>query len=98
MRLGKRKMKGATLDLGHSDALPAHLQGIIEVSNLFTPVELRRQGRATALLMRTCNEADKSGTLLMLMPTDGLEPWYAVFGFATIQHSPVIMARPPRKP
>lgn len=95
MRLGKRKFKGSTLTLSQSNELPEHLRAIIEISDLFTPEPLRRQGRATALLMRTCNEADKSKTVLMLMPVAGLEQWYAMHGFATIQQQPVIMARPP---
>lgn len=95
MRLGKRKFKGATLVLGQSNELPQHLRAIIEITQVFTPEDKRHQGRATALMMRTCAEADRDGLVLMLMPGDGLDQWYAMFGFATIQNSPMIMARPP---
>ncbi len=95
MRLGKRKFKGSTLVLGQSKELPEYLRAIVEISEVFTPEDKRHQGRATALLARTCAEADRAGVVLMLMPDGDLEQWYAVFGFATIQNKPIIMARPP---
>ncbi len=96
MKLGQRELNEATLVLSQSNELPEHLRAIIEISQVFTPEAMRHEGRATALLSQICDEADQAKTVLMLMPTEGLEQWYSVFGFATIQTEPVLMARPPR--
>ena len=99
MELGEREHEGASLVLGRSDALPAHLQDIIEVSKVQTPKLKRRQGLMTDLLMQVCDEADRERVVLLLAPEgeEWLRDFYARFGFATIQTEPeVLMARPPR--
>lgn len=94
MKLGKRKHKLATCVLSHSKELPFHLRDIVEVSQVFTPEDKRKEGRASALLARICQEADENRTVLMLMPLDGLESFYAKHNFKRIQDTPVLMARP----
>lgn len=94
MKLGKRKHKLATCLLSHSKELPAHLSGIVEVSQVFTPEDKRKQGRARALLTKICQEADDCATVLMLMPDEGLVDFYAWHGFRLIQDNPPLMARP----
>ena len=43
------------------------------------------------------NEADITGAVLMLSPTDaGLQAFYKRFGFTEIQPRPVLMARMPK--
>ena len=98
MRLGERQLGQASLKLGKSDALPEHLQAVIEVSDVFVPKEERKKGYASQLLELVAWEADKAGIVLMLMPDgmDWLPAWYEKHGFVTIQHFPeVLMARKP---
>lgn len=96
MKLGKRIKGGCTCLLSHSDALPANLKDVIEVSNIYTDEWHRNKGHANKLLDDICEDADKSGIVLMLMPDDQwLVKWYESHGFQTIQIDPIIMARPP---
>lgn len=98
MKLGKRRIGHASLMLSHSKALPENLSAIVEISQVTTAEGHRRKGNATRLLKDVCNEADESGTVLMLMPDgeDWLTDWYEKHGFQTIQTAPLLMARPPR--
>lgn len=97
MRLGKRTVGQASLTLGSSEALPKHLQGVIEVSEVFTPEGYRKQNHADQLLSLITWEADNYGIVLMLMPEgdEWLEQWYEKHGFKRIQDEPVLMARKP---
>lgn len=98
MKHGTRTYGASSLMAGKSKALPDHLSSIVEISALYTPEAMRGQGQATELLNRTCGEADKSRTVLMLMPDDlRLSKWYQKFGFVVIQADPIIMARQPRQ-
>jgi len=95
MKIGRRQHKLATCLLSHSKVLPAHLKSIVEVSKVLCPADKRGQGRATALIALICAEADANGTVMMLMPDDGIEDFYKPFGFIRIQADPVLMARKP---
>ena len=97
MKLGKRQLGAASCRLGPSDALPAHLRDVIEVSEVFVPEWHRRKGIASRLLRQVCDDADAHGKVLMLMPggDDWLTAWYSKFGFVQIQNNPVLMARQP---
>ena len=97
MKLGKRQLGAASCRLGTSDALPAHLRDVIEVSDVFVPEWHRRKGIASRLMQQVCDDADTFGNVLMLMPgeSEWLPAWYERFGFVAIQNNPVLMARQP---
>ncbi len=98
MKLGLREFEGASLMLGHTDALPASMAEIIEISHVKTPRRKRRMGLASTLLIQVCDEADRDRKVMILQPGPKawLKQFYAAHGFAVIQESPVVlMARPP---
>ena len=97
MKLGQRTNGAASLTLSHSTALPSRLREVVEVSQVSTDPESRRQYLATGLLREVCNEADREHVVLMLLPEgeDWLQCWYERFGFIRIQENPVLMARKP---
>ena len=98
MKLGRRKLEGASLVVGHTDALPASMREIIEISSVKTPRRKRRMGLAAALLAQVCAEADRERIVMILQPGPKawLQQFYGSHGFAVIQTSPVVlMARPP---
>ena len=99
MKLGKRQLGAASCMLAPSDALPANLREVIEVSNVHVDEWHRRKGIANRLMDKICEEADNEGTVLILMPSgeDWLQRWYRSHGFVTLQPEPMIMARPPYK-
>ena len=97
MKLGKRQLGAASCHLAPSDALPAKMREVIEVSSVHVDEWHRRKGIANRLMDQICEEADKEKTVLILMP-DGepwLQQWYRTHGFVTLQPEPLIMARPP---
>ena len=98
MKLGKRQLGAASCHLAPSDALPANLREVIEVSNVHVDEWHRRKGIASRLLRQVCDDADAHGKVLMLMPDgdDWLPEWYSKFGFVRIQNNPVLMARQPK--
>ena len=99
MKLGKRQLGAASCRLAPSDALPANLREVIEVSDVHTDEWHRRNGIANRLMYQICEEADEESAVLILMP-DGepwLERWYRSHGFVTLQPEPLIMARSPYK-
>lgn len=103
MKPGIRQHGPATLRLSYSTAIPAHMRGgILEITDVQTPDQHRRQGYASLLVQKVCAEADEAGKVLMLMPrpfNEGgmgqteLVDWYARLGFETIQVKPLLMAR-----
>lgn len=98
MKLGRRELEGASLVVGHTDALPASMREIIEISSVKTPRRKRRMGLAAALLAQVCAEADRERIVMILQPGPKawLQQFYGSHGFAVIQTSPVVlMARPP---
>lgn len=98
MKLGQRKLGSARLTLAHSKSLPPPLNQVVELSALTTEPARRKGGHANRLMNAVCAEADKSRSVLLLMP-DGakwLQDWYESHGFKTIQTEPVVlMARAP---
>jgi predicted GNAT family N-acyltransferase len=100
MKLGKRRVGAASLELGHSDALPESLHSVVEVSSVWVDPWHRKKGIANRLMDEVCEDADKSQTVLMLQCDAGgwLEQWYREHGFVTLQDIPVfMMVRPPYK-
>jgi ribosomal protein S18 acetylase RimI-like enzyme len=99
MKVGKRQRGGCSCVLSHSDAMPANLKSVIEISQLHTEEWHRNKGHANKLMDSICEDADKSGSVLMLMPAEHewLVHWYETHGFQVIQTGPVLMARPPYK-
>jgi len=98
MKTGVRIHGGASCNVDHSPAFPV---GIMEVSSLFVPESLRRNGLASKLLHIVCKDADTSETPLALMIDTDKPLWLATLyekhGFETIQADPVcIMARRPK--
>ncbi len=104
--LGKRRYGEASLELRISKALPAHMRDKTrELRNLQTPVEHRKQGKATFLMDCVTEEADDNGITLVLWPApygdidlgrSQLRDWYARrWGFQEIQAEPLMMARMP---
>lgn len=73
------------------------LEGVLELVKLYTDEASRRNGYASELMLDVCDDADITGTVLMLRPVDGMELFYSRFGFARIQTKPVtLMARMPQ--
>lgn len=98
MQLGLREFEGASLVVGHTDALPASMKEIIEISSVKTPRRKRRMGLASTLLSQICAEADRERVVMILQPgpKSWLQQFYGSHGFAVIQTEPVVlMARPP---
>jgi hypothetical protein len=100
---GKYQSGQATCVLQRPASLPVSMRdGIRELTKLHTPIAHRNKGEASQLLREVCEEADRQGIVLMLMPepfdepdlgATQLEHWYARFGFMTIQAEPKLMAR-----
>lgn len=105
MRYGKREYMGASAEIGVAKSLPVHMRaGLVELSNLFTTPQHRRQGYANTLMCMITAEADVAGKVLMLAVGDGLIggaskqqllSFYERHRFMPIQASPLLMARPP---
>jgi len=95
MKLGNRILGPATCVLSESEAVP----GVIELSSFVVSGLHRRKGAGNKMMDTICEEADKSGKVIMLMPIDcqWLQSWYSSHGFVKIQDEPVLMARPPYK-
>jgi len=98
MKTGVRIHGGASCSVGPSSAFP---EGIMEVSSLFVPESLRRNGWASKLITIVCKDADTSGTPIAVMIDTDKPLWlvnlYEKHGFETIQADPVcIMARRPK--
>ena len=84
--------------------LEPHYNGGYWVSGIYTPPELRRQGRATRLLCAICQAADRANeTLRLTVEPVGREPplnarqlieWYRHFAFRVIGLSGYDMIRP----
>lgn len=91
--LGKRTHEGAKCRIGYTMAVPTNMRGHIrEVSSLHTEPGMRGKGQATKLLKQVCEEADKCGKVLILLPDDEkLVAWYQKFGFEIIQQEPKML-------
>jgi GNAT superfamily N-acetyltransferase len=93
----------ASLRLAMNPELPAHMERVREVVNVWSDPDHRKHGYATELLKQVTDEADVAGFVLMLQPKEfgrsnglkQLENWYERFGFVKIQSNPVLMARAP---
>lgn len=60
----KRQLGAASCHLAPSDALPANMREVIEVSNVHVDEWHRRKGVANRLMDMICEEADKEKTVL----------------------------------
>jgi GNAT superfamily N-acetyltransferase len=67
----------AKLTIGPSAALPGGMEGVMEVTGVWTDPEHRKQGYATELMKQACDAADIEKIVLMLQPKpfgpDGLQ-------------------------
>lgn len=105
MRYGKREHIGASLEIGVAKGLPVHMrEGIVELSDLYTAPQFRRQGYADALMASVMVEADLAGKMVILTVGEGviggadkgaLARFYQRHGFVPVQAEPLIMARTP---
>lgn len=86
-------------------SLPDELNGVLELTRVWTDPDARKQGYATELLKSIMNEADIEGVVLILNPRtfgkapglENLAKWYERFGFSMIQTQPIkLMARMPQ--
>lgn len=84
------------------NANPDLPDGVLEVVNVFVNPAHRGDGYGTSLIEAICEDADRSGTVLLLRPdaedgdNEALTGWYRRFGFDVIQTEPVmLMARRP---
>jgi hypothetical protein len=103
MTPGIREHRQSSCVIGIPLGLPDHMRsGIREVLNVIS--KSQRRGEATALLQQVCDEADRSGHILILKPVpfaegldaEQLERFYGKFGFVTTQEEPDrLMVRPP---
>lgn len=101
MDVGVRLHETASLQVAVPMAVPEHMRdGMRELLSVYTPQADRRKGYATALLAKTCEEADESRTVLILTATvPHLVQFYRKFGFValpSVDGAPTVMARQPR--
>lgn len=96
--LGKREFEGASCLIRMMADMPMQLRDTVRlVHDLKTDKGMRGKGQGTKLLNQVCEEADKEGKVLILMPdSDKLEKWYHGFNFERTQDKPVIMVRQPK--
>lgn len=95
MKPGPRSNLSASLRISYTTLVPANLRGNLREVTHFEATE-PGQGHGTALLQQVCQEADKAGVVLMLMPTtDRLAFFYGRHGFKPIQAEPAVMMRIP---
>lgn len=107
MITGERKVGAASCRVRQTNAVPERMRARVrEVTALRTEASEQGKGYATTLMHKVCREADAANMVLILYPLpfgahqglglSYLESWYeARFGFAIIQHEPVLMARMP---
>jgi len=98
---GLRTFEMASLRLCKPRALPPEMQGdVVELHSLSTPVDYRRMGHASQLMLSVCCEADLARKFLFLcVEPNGVEKqvlldFYLNFGFVPIQADPLLMVRP----
>jgi N-acetylglutamate synthase-like GNAT family acetyltransferase len=96
MPVGGRHHASASCRIAVPRSLPPHLRA--KVRELVAVKSINPgNGEADSLLAKVCEEANATGTTLMLMVDDGdkqrLANWYQRHGFAPIQASPLLMAR-----
>lgn len=102
MTPGLRSYKSATLRVAIAEGIPEHMRPRVR-ELLSVHAAERQKGHGSALLERTCREADRKQMVLLITPRrfdDGMDdaaliPWYERFGFEVIQEEPVLMAREP---
>lgn len=109
MRIGTRSEGHAKCFIGICKVLPKKIRySVREVSQVFVSPDHRGNGDASRLLKKVCEEASKENMVVIVIPkayskwpsmTDKqLEEWYVrSFGFAAIQHDPLILAKAPMK-
>lgn len=96
--LGKRELEESSCWIRMMPDLPMQLRNTVRlVHDLKTAKGMRGKGQGTKLLQQVCEEADKCGIMLILMPdNEKLEKWYNSKGFNRTQDKPVIMVRVPQ--
>jgi hypothetical protein len=98
MEPGLRTYKQATLRVAVPESLPEHMQPHMR-EILSVRSGSRQKGEASALMYRTCQEADDACVTLILqvapfesgLTIEQLQKWYEKFGFAVIQTEPALM-------
>lgn len=104
MELGDYGRGAASLTLTALDGVgPDEIDRIRVIVKLRTDPAYRRKGHATRLLKAICQEADTTGTVLLIEPAPfddaphkvgQLAHFYRRFGFETLQTEPrILMAR-----
>jgi len=81
------------------------LDGVYEITNIWTDPLNRKAGYATSLLKQACRDADIQHKVLMVQPKEygnsnglrDLASWYKKFDFVKIQANPILMARAAQK-
>lgn len=102
MKTGERKHESASVRVGYSQIVSAHLRGHLRELTHLQSGE-RSKGHARELMRQIFEEADKDEITLMVMvePYDSgldaqqLEDWYTRMGFFELQDKPLIMIRLP---
>lgn len=105
MKAGVRKFGAASCQVSRTFEVPASMRDhMMEITEVFTPIEQRGEGFATKLIGLVCDEADAANKLLLIhvqpfgdpdLSASQLEQWYAdSFGFVRLQEKPLLMARP----
>jgi GNAT superfamily N-acetyltransferase len=103
--LGEHIHGSSSLRVVRSTALPEAMRArVFEIVAMYTRPEGRRQGSASALLRKVCDQADFEGAVLLLAPRpfghkamtqQQLADWYMSFEFVPIQSAPLLLARKP---
>lgn len=102
MKTGERTHASASVRVGYSQVVAAHLRGHLrELSHLHSGEQ--GKGHARELMRGLFEEADKDEITLMVvvkpyeqgLSADELEGWYERMGFFELQDEPKIMIRLP---
>lgn len=105
MNIGTRQYRQASCRIAIPTGLPDEMKDTVrEVLGVMSGS--KRNGEATALMHQITAEADFAWMTLLIhvkpfddgMTAEQLEKFYGKFGFAVIQHEPILMARSPVKP
>lgn len=99
MKTGKREHKSASLWVNVPMFLPPGQRHVSrELTHVHVPASEQKQGLGSELMRKVCQEADDEQTVLVLTAQDeSLIPWYARFGFFTVQENIRLLARPTRQ-
>jgi N-acetylglutamate synthase-like GNAT family acetyltransferase len=105
MRIGPRTYGAASCQVNFCTVLPNRRHDLREVTHVWCDPAKRGQGQASEMMQKLCTEADTKLMVLLLSAkpygdekgpdVEGLQKFYAKFGFQSLPGDEGAMARPP---